>query len=535
MKYSFKIKTLGVALMAVSILSSCTSDFDEINKDPNSLTEDQIDASMVGPAFATALYAGIHNGAGETTGYADDQGTWGIATGILSSTFVQYLSCGYGTERNDFVNGYESRGWTRFYTIASPSLNYALKAAEGNAEATAILKIWKVYMYNQMVDAYGPIPYTESGNGKEKVPYDSVESIYEDFFKLLNESNAVLTSTSVSTVLGLESTDRVYQGSTDKWRIFGNSLRLRLALRIADVQPAKAKTEAEAAVAAGIIQNNQQSAYFQVSTITPNNLNMVVGGWGYKMTSSMESLLIGYSDPRLQKWFSPGNTGLYIGRPVGTVNNFFDQEKNKAFSPFNENVLGLGPNPGSSPLSNTKNIEILMASENYFTRAEGALNGWNMGGTAQALYEEGIKLSMAQWGITDASAVSNYIAGTSLPTAPNVNTLYPGLVTESIPVKLPVAWSASVADQRTQIAVQKYLAIFPESWEAFSDLRRSDAKVIYQPLNTDNTDAGVGKSLLKRIIYVTNEYSSNKEAVEDAITKLGGPDTGGTKLWWDTK
>ena len=73
--------------MAVSILSSCTGDFDEINKDPNSLTEDQLDATLAGPAFASALYAGIHNGSYSSPG-VDDQGTWGIATGILSSTFI---------------------------------------------------------------------------------------------------------------------------------------------------------------------------------------------------------------------------------------------------------------------------------------------------------------------------------------------------------------------------------------------------------------------------------------------------------------
>ena len=176
-----------------------------------------------------------------------------------------------------------------------------------------------------------------------------------------------------------------------------------------------------------------------------------------------------------------------------------------------------------------------MASENYLSRAEGALNGWNMGGDAKTLYETGIRLSLAQWGIVDAAAVNAYINGTSLPTLPNILTLYPTLDLQDIPVKLPVAWSASTADQRTQIAVQKYLAIFPESWEAWADLRRSDAKVIYPVLNTDNPDVGVGKSLMKRIIYTTNEYSSNKAAVDDGVSKLGGPDSGGTRLWWDTK
>lgn len=532
MKYSFKIKTLGVALMAVSILSSCSGDFDEINKDPNSLTEDQLDATLAGPSFASALYAGIHNGSYSSPG-VDDQGTWGIATGILSSTFIHYLNCGYGTERNAFVNGYEGRGWTRFYTVAVPALNNAIKASEGNAEALAILKIWKVFMYNQMVDAYGPIPYTEAGNGKEKVAYDSVEFIYADFFKLLNEANATLSSSSVTTVASFQPNDRVYAGSVDKWRVFGNSMRLRLALRISDKEPAKAKTEAEAAVAAGVMQTNDQSAFFKASNITPNNLNMIVNSWGYTMTASMESILVGYNDPRLAKWFAPldasAATPVYRGQPVGGLEDQFGTTK---FSAFNNDVMGNG---AANNLSESKNIEIFMASENYLSRAEGALNGWNMGGTAQSLYETGIRLSLQQWGITNAAEINSYIAGSTLPTLPNVLTVYPTLDLHDIPVKLPVAWSSTEANQRTQIAVQKYLAIFPESWEAWADLRRSDAKVIYAPLNTDNNEPGVGKTLMKRIIYVTNEYSSNKDAVTDGISKLGGADSGGTKLWWDTK
>lgn len=527
MKYSFKIKTLGAALLACSILSSCTGDFDEINKDPNSLTEDQLDATLAGPAFASALYAGIHNGSYSSP--VDDQGTWGIATGILSSTFVQYLNCGYGTERNAFVNGYEGRGWLRFYTVAVPALNNAIKASEGNTEALAVLKIWKVFMYNQMVDAYGPIPYTEAGNGKDKVPYDSVEFIYEDFFKLLDEANATLNSTSIVTVASLQPNDRVYSGNVQNWKRFGNSMKLRLALRISDVDAAKAKTLAEAAVAAGVIETNAQSATFKASNITPNNLNMIVNSWGYTMTASMESILVGYNDPRLAKWFAPIDTGVYRGQPVGGLEDQFGTTK---FSAFNNDVMGNG---AANTLSETKNMEILMASENYLSRAEGALNGWSMGGDAKTLYEAGIRLSLTQWGITDETAINAYIAGSTLPTLPNVLTVFPNLDLRDIPVKLPVAFSTSVANQRTQIAVQKYLAVFPESWEAWSDLRRSDAKVIYPILNTDNPDAGVGKSLMKRIIFVTNEYSANNSAVLDGIVKLGGPDSGGTKLWWDVK
>ncbi|MBP1223832.1 SusD/RagB family nutrient-binding outer membrane lipoprotein [Flavobacterium sp. 1355] len=526
MKNNFKIKTLGVAMSMLAVFSSCTQDFDEINTNKNTLTEDQLDQTLAGPAFASALYAGIHNGSYSSP--VDDQGTWGIATGILPSTFTHYLSCGYGTERNAFVNGYEGRGWLRFYTVAVPALNNAIKASQGNADALAVLKIWKVFMYNQMVDCYGPIPYTEAGNNKEKVPYDSVESIYADFFKLLDEANATLNATSATTVGTLQPNDRVYSGNVQSWKRFGNSMRLRLALRISDIDPAKAKTQAETAVAAGVIETNEQSATFKVSNITPNNLNMIVNSWGYYMTASMESLLVGYNDPRLAKWFSPIDTGVYQGRPVGGLQGQFGTTK---FSMFNNDVLGSG---AAGNLSESKNIEIFMASENYLSRAEGALNGWNMNGTAKGLYEQGITLSLKQWGATDAQ-VAAYIAGTSTPTVPNVAAAYPTLGLSDVPVTLPVAWDASVANQRTQIAVQKYLAIFPESWEAWADLRRSDAKVIYAPINTDNNEPGVGKSLMKRVIYVTNEYSSNNEAVQDAITKLKGPDSGGTRIWWDTK
>lgn len=525
---NYKIKTIGVVMSVLTVFSSCTSDFDNINTNKNTLTEDQLDQTLAGPAFASALYAGIHHGSYSSPG-VDDQGTWGIATGILPSTFTHYLSCGYGTERNAFVNGYEGRGWLRFYTVAVPALNNAFKASEGNEEALAILKIWKVFMFNQMTDTYGPIPYTEAGNNKEKVPYDSVEFIYEDFFKLLDEANATLNSTSLTTVATLQPNDRIYSGNVQNWRRFGNSIKLRLALRISDVDAARAKTLAEAAVTAGVIETNEQSAVFKVSNITPNNLNMIVNAWGYFMTASMESLLVGYDDPRLAKWFAPIESGVYQGRPVGGLQGQFGTTK---FSAFNNDVLGSGANGN---LSESKNIEVLMASENYFSRAEGVLDGWNMGGTAQALYEQGIALSMRQWGITDATAISNYIAGTSLPTVPSVATIYPNLGLQTVPVTLPVAWDASEANQRTQIAVQKYLAVFPESWESWADMRRSDAKIIYEPLNTDNVEPGVGKSLMKRVIYVTNEYSANTEAVTDAITKLGGPDSGGTRLWWDTK
>ena len=514
------IKATAVFLL-VALAVGCTDDFDEINTNDNALTEDQLDASLAGQLGNSAQYAGIHNGSYSSPG-VDDQGTWGIATGIISSTFVQYMNTGYSTDRNAF-GGYESRGWTRFYTVAVPALQNAMKAAEGNEEALAILKIWKVFMYNQMTDHYGPIPYTEAGSGAEKIAYDSQEAIYEDFFVLLDEANTILSASSEATSALFQTSDRIYAGDVESWRVFGNSLRLRLALRISDVQPQKAQEQAELAVANGVMQSNDDSAFFSVSEITPNNLNMIVNSWGYFMTASMESILKGYNDPRMEVWFAKTEDSLFIGQPAGGLNDEFGTTK---FSPFNEDVLG-------NDYRNTKDIEILMASECYLNRAEGALNGWNMSGSAEDFYETGIELSMNQWGVDDAEAIDNYIGGTSTPVVPIITDLYPDLDLYTPPVTLPVSWASSEAEQRNQIAVQKYLALFPESWETWADLRRTDQEVVYPLLNSDNLDAGVGTELMKRVIYVTNEISANGEAVDAAVELLDGPDTGGTRLWWD--
>ena len=166
--------------------------------------------------------------------------------------------------------------------------------------------------------------------------------------------------------------DRIYNGNIENWIKFGNTLRLRLALRISNVDPAKAQTHAEAAVAGGVIESNAESGTFAVSEQTPNNFNQLSGfsGWGFRMSASMESILEGYADPRLEQWFTPGpNTTEYIGQPSGggTIRSWDTDDIAAASDMFFGNDL-----------RNTKPIEIIMASESHLNRAEGVLKGWNM-------------------------------------------------------------------------------------------------------------------------------------------------------------
>ena len=90
------------------------------------------------------------------------------------------------------------------------------------------------------------------------MPYDSQDKLYEDFFVKLTEAEAVLKNNTDKTPFG--EFDKVYQGDVNKWIKFANTLRLRLALRISKANPDKAKSEAEAAVAAGVMTDISEVA-----------------------------------------------------------------------------------------------------------------------------------------------------------------------------------------------------------------------------------------------------------------------------------
>nr|WP_319397592.1 SusD/RagB family nutrient-binding outer membrane lipoprotein [uncultured Carboxylicivirga sp.] len=517
--------TIITLLSAVFLLyvTGCTDDFDEINTNPNTLTSDQLDASMAGPSFANAQYKGLGNASWSIPG--DDHGTYGLATMLHSMLFVHYFSCqspGWQTERNGINDGWRSRGWLRFYTLAVPSLRNAYTAAEGNAEATAVLDIWNAFMFHRMTDSWGPVAYSEAGLGGTSIAYDAQKDMYDGFFDLLENANNTLSGVN-GTVGVFRDFDAIYGGDSELWRKFANSLRLRLALRISDVDPARAKSIAEAAVAAGVMESNDDCAFFKATSDTYNNFIEIAGGWGFYMTADMESILSGYNDPRLSIWYTSNEDGQYVGQPNGG-GTIRDWDEDKLSELNRESVFSD---------SNTKDIEVMMAAESYFSRAECALKGWNMNGSAKDLYEEGVRLSLNQWGVTDGETVDTYLAGTSTGAVPTLADEYTKVGKSTTPpVDVPVAWASTQAEQLKQIAVQKYLALFPESWETWSDLRRSDADILYPLLYTEDADQNDG--LMRRLTYVPSEYSTNKAAVDAAVSTLnGGADKGSVRVWWD--
>jgi hypothetical protein len=171
---------------------------------------------------------------------------------------------------------------------------------------------------------------------------------------------------------------------------------------------------------------------------------------------------------------------------------------------------------------------VMCAAEAWFLRAEGAMLGWNMGGTAKELYETGIKNSMIQWGITDEAVIQNYINSTAVPVAPG-DYLNSPAVTD-----IPVKFSANANVQEEQIATQKWLALFPDGMEAWADYRRGHYNKLYPVANSDNPDlTDPATQWIRRITFLESEKQSNGEEVEKAVDLLGGPDKITTALWWD--
>jgi hypothetical protein len=169
--------------------------------------------------------------------------------------------------------------------------------------------------------------------------------------------------------------------------------------------------------------------------------------------------------------------------------------------------------------------EVMQASEAWFLRAEGALNGWNMGGvTAEEAYYKGIETSLKYWGATDEQ-IAAYKAGTTTPIAlPDFDTPPQS--------DISVAWSADPLRHLEQIHTQKWLALFPDGWEAWSENRRTGFPKLYPVIHSDNPDVPADE-LMRRIQYPPSEYNVNTKAVEDGISKLGGPDKASTRLWWN--
>ena len=512
---NFYISTSIIVLIFLATGSGCTKNFEELNTDPTTLSG--LTPATIPNAFAKAEYQGIYG----------DPGIYQLVRNLFVDYWSQYFAVidpGTPTDRFVLKADWVFYQWGSLYSNTWPTLKLVIDATQGvDPEANAIAKIWKAYIFHSCTDFYGPVPYFQAGNGQLSIPYDSQEAIYDDLFKILDSASTTLTGADQSRkVFG--DNDLIFHGSVPAWTKLANTLRLRLAIRISGVSPDRAKSEAEKAVAAGVMTATADDALMDVGPSSPNGLNLMSPWGGFRMSASMESFFKGYNDPRLQEYYSPSpNDSTYAGLRNGlSIDQLVASPKNNG-----DNLSNVGPRYVEGKANENK-LTVMYAAEAWFLRAEGALNGWDMGGTAEELYKEGIATSMRQWGIEDEAAITAYTEGTALPAALNDYLLSPPVT------DIPVKFASDPEKQREQILTQKWLALYPDGIEAWAEIRRTGFPKIYPLVNSDNPDLPVPE-YIRRFTYIEREYLTNPAAVQAAVGMLGGPDKPSTRVWWNVE
>lgn len=524
---NFTVKLALISLLStILFLPGCTDNFEALNTPDTEIVASNVGATTLGQAFAQSQYRGMYG----------LHWQFQISTALFSDLYTQYFSTTaayFDSDQYIEVGDWIDLAWTSFYGDAAPQLKFVrdFTAENDMPVRNAVANIWRVQLYHRITDYWGPIPYSEFGNGKETVPYDSQEEIYKDFFSRLGNAVSTLESNRGGSAFG--DNDLIYAGDVGKWIKFANSLQLRLAMRVKYVAPDLAKQEAEEAVAGGVMEDNSDNA---MVLTTQNNRNpyFTITDWKeFRMSSSMESLLEGYDDPRKGVYFKPavngdrdGDDSPYEGMRNGLKRTTKNPELNAQYSDMGTRWLNSGRGGVNPP------IPVMRASEVYLLRAEGALEGWNMGGgTAEEFYNEGIRMSLSEEkiGASDAK-IDEYISSTKTPEDP-ADRWNSGAMSD-IPVKFMNG--ATKEKKLEQIITQKWLALYPESREAFAELRRTGYPKLYPIIKSRNKNLSES-DVFRRMTFVVSEFNNNTKATENAISLLDGPDQNNTKLWWDEK
>ncbi len=521
-----KINNLIACLAVFGLIGTSCSDLEEFNGNERDITQEQleVDFQHVGSKYKP-IFESIYQ-----------------YTPAWSYQLQQNLNAdaysGYMTPPRPFIAGANNTtynlvsGWNNF--IWSVPYSNVMNNATAISELTdtefptlnGVNLILKVAAMHRVSDVFGPIVYTNFGDLTNAGVYDSQENAYNAFFADLDTAVTNLMADIDSPKFA--AFDLSYGGDYHNWVKLANSLRLRLAIRISAVDPALAKAEGEKALSQseGLMAGNADGFFVNGSLDHP--LTVIDNSWGdIRMNASMESILSGYSDGRIMSYFDesvdhPGQRkGIRNGLPLQAP--FADELAQKAayigFSALNDGVK-------------TPKVQLMTTSEVYFLKAEAALRGWSGAGTAQANYEMGITTSFEQHGVAGAAA---YIADNTSVPANYVDPVNADNNATALST-ITVAWNAGATNEEKleRIITQKWIAMFPEGQEAWSEFRRTGYPKIF-PVVSNQSGGIVDTAIqIRRIPFVDSEKSTNASGVSTATGFLNGPDNAGTRLWWDT-
>lgn len=510
-----KILNIALATAITPLLCCCTGNFEDYNT--NSYEPHKLDPPVL---FAQMITSGINVQqndnqmfdqmvAGPYSGYLTMSTSWGGANFNTYNQTDAWNQSGFNTTFNKFY----------------PNYFQLEKATDKKGHFWAMAKLLRVNAMHRLADCFGPIPYSHIEVGKTSVAYDSSEEVYKNMFDDLDYAVQTLKEFMVGapSLKPLAGYDDVYGGDYKMWVRYANSLKLRLAMRLSNIAPELARAQAEAAVKddGGLIETNDQNANVGVGA-EPNPYYLIAFSWGeVRINATITSYMNGYNDPRRSSYFTTSSL-----------------DKDVPFVGMRSGVEGIQPATYaeySKPNYEQKSpLMMFCAAEVAFLRAEGALRGWDMGGTAKSFYEQGIKLSFEQRG---AGGVDEYLNDKTSTPKPFVDALGNSKCNYNPTTKITIAWDDAANDEvkLERIITQKWIANFPLGFEGWADFRRTGYPEIFPVV--DNLSGGVidTKRQARRLPFPLTEKQGNSANVTEAISMLGGPDTGATDLWWAKK
>ena len=487
MKNIFKLTT--VASLAVSLmLGGCTSNFDEINSDPDAL-ETGAPTNMLGYALRETMT--------RQAGFDATEAWAGYIVKIQYMDNYNYLPTN-NTYGNKFSNCY------RRVVLLDDILALTEENADEFKNIRWASRIFKEYLWLLNTDQFGDIPYTDANkveDGQMKPKYDSQEIIYpailENLKAIADEMAAGLGSDNIG------EGDFLFGGNIQRWQKFCNSLRMRAAMRIVNVAPDLAKSTIEEIcqnqAAYPLLETSAENAYFYWQGSSPYfepYYNDFRTRDDYGMSNIFVNHLKSMNDPRISAIMQPAATdGEYRGFENGALSAPSNiQAISRMGVMYREDPAGFTP--------------LLKSCENYFIMAEAAMRGWNVGISAQEAYETAVKLSMDDNGVSAADA-ETYLANAG-------------------------KWDNTLE----RIYMEEWVALFKENCEAWSLYRRTGYP---KEIRTSGEYPGkfcsfgtVHNDVPFRMPYPDNEYQYNKENVEAATAEVVD-NTWGKKMWWDTR
>jgi len=491
-------KLTGVVLMGSMLFSSCTKDFTEINTDPNG-TPTALPQQLLAPALVGTLgYNMIRNRNFNnelmqvTVDPSDAEGK--VFRYDYRSTWSDYLYNGLYTELTNFKD---------IYKVASQELTY-------NRSYMGISVICQSWIYSILTDTYGDVPYFHSNQARDSAIYepsfDAQKDIYMDIFNKLDSANVWL---STGTAIAANS-DPVYNGVVANWRKFGNSLYLRLLLRVSGkaemTEFCKAKIK-QIAETYPIMSSNAESAILRWTGQGPfSSPYLAVREQDFRapgIASFFIDNLTSWNDPRIDiptygtgginRWGIAPYSGAYLGMPSGYAPG--ENPIKKSYFLSNTSTSSLMTEPLTGMMMNYAEVKFILA--------EAAIKGW-VTGSAETYYNDGCLNSITLW-------------------LPNWKVPIKDFLTAG-----DVEWIESLTfdEKMERIHKQKYYALFLEDMQQWFEYRRTGHPILPKGAGLKNN--GVMPARMTYPVYV---QSTNPTNYKLAVARQGA-DQIYTQVWW---